>query len=42
MYQKGLERLQKEQKEDPTDALRIKHIEEAEAKAYREWEEKEA
>ena len=42
MYQKGLDRLNKEQKEDPTDGLRIKHIEEAEAKAYRKWEENEA
>jgi hypothetical protein len=29
-----LERLEKEKKEDPTEALRAKHIEEAENKAY--------
>ena len=39
MYKIGLERLKREEKEDLTDALRIKHVEEAEEKAYRQWEE---
>jgi len=39
MYKKGLERIQKEQKEDLSEAIRNKHIEDAENKAYHQWEE---
>jgi hypothetical protein len=39
MYKKGLERIKKEEKEDPTENLRNKYIEDAETKAYRQWEE---
>ena len=39
MYKMGLQRIKKEEKEDPTEALRNKYIEEAENKAYRQWEE---
>ncbi len=42
MYQKGIERMQKEQKEDNSEEQRAKHIEDAENKAYKQWEEKEA
>ena len=39
MYKIGLDRMKREEKEDNTDALRNKHIENAEEKAYHQWEE---
>lgn len=39
MYKVGLDRMNREKKEDNSDALRNKHIENVEEKAYLQWEE---